>query len=75
MKQYRILRRLGGHLGLSGALLELPWAITGPLTALGDPFQTQGRTSPNRGHRGKGKPLSERRNTGLKERPPLIHKT
>ena len=39
---WAILSDLGGHLGLSEALLEPSWAILGALTARGPPVQVQG---------------------------------
>ena len=49
---WAISRDLGGHVGLSGALLEPSWAILDALTAREAP-----RPSPGGGGRGRGKPL------------------
>ena len=38
-----ILSDLGGHFGISEALLEPSWAILGALTARGPPFQAKGK--------------------------------
>ena len=51
---WAILRDLGGHLGLSGALLEPPWAILGARTARDRPRPGPGEGSP-KGERGVGR--------------------
>ena len=57
---WAILSDLGGHLGLSEALLEQSWAILGALTA-------RDRPRPGPGGRGRGKPLPEGEEEGWKK--------
>ena len=57
-----ILSDLGGHLGLSEALLEPSWAILGAPTTRGTP-----RPGPWEGVRGKGNPLPQGEEGGVEE--------
>ena len=61
---WAILHDLGGHLGLSGALLEPSWAI------LGAPTPRETLPPGPGGRRGRGNPLPEGEEGGLAERAP-----
>ena len=64
-RSYFISSDLGGHLGLSGALLEPSWAILDALTPRGPP-----RPGPGEGVRGWGKPLPEGEEGKMEEETP-----